>query len=244
MAKKALGTTISKGGTVIGYLKSISPVEKSADELDITTLDAIDGYKKFMQGAKDGGEVVLGGHYESADAGQAALDAAFDSGAEDTYIITYPATIGATYTFIGIVTGVSAPGEANIDDPLEFEVTIKITGKPVLATTASAGVSAATFVQTDGSTALTLAASTPVFAIGTYFYTFTFTTQSSFKPKITAASHTIKLYVDGVYTEDLTSGNAGTAIAIGAAATKKLDVVVYEAGKSPKTYTFMVSRLS
>jgi hypothetical protein len=75
-------------------------------------------------------------------------------------------------------------------------------------------------------------------------YGFTFTTETAFEPKITAASHTIKLYVDGVYTEALTSGSAGSSISIGAAESTEIKVVVNEAGKSPKTYTFMVSRLS
>lgn len=244
MAKRAIGTKISINGTLIGGLTSINPPERSAETLDTTTLDSADGYREFIQGLKDGGEVSFTGFYDPAYTGLSTVDTAYENGTEDTYIITFPATIGATFTFTGIVTNLKMPGEANIDDPLAFEATIKVKGKPVLATTPSTGASTVTFTKTDGSTALTALAVTPTFAIGTYFYGVTFTTDTSFKPKVTAASHTIKLFVDGVYTENLTSATVGTAISIGAAATKEIKVVVYEVGKTPKTYTFMVSRLS
>jgi predicted secreted protein len=242
MATRALGTTISKGGVLIGGLTEIQGIDKSADTIDVTTLDSTGGYREFIGGFKDGGEVSISGFFVPGNVGQAALETAFESGASDTFIITFPATMGATWTFTGIVTKITTG--ATIEDPVSFEATVKVSGQPALGTTASTGMSAGTFVKTDGSTALTAAAMTPTFAIGTFFYGFTFTTETSFKPKFTAASHTILLYVDGVYTESLASGSAGTAIAIDAAATKEIKAIVYESGKTPKTYTFMVARLS
>lgn len=242
-AKKSIGTTLTKGVVVIGSLTNISPPEKSADTKEVTTLDVTDGYKRFIAGLKDGGEVTVKGYFDSSDAGQIALDTGFEAGTEDTFVIAFPATIGATFTFAAVITKFKV-GEVDLENPLEFEATLKVSGKPDLAVVASAGISAATFVKTDGATELTALAVTPVFTIGTFIYGITFTTENGFKPKITAAAHTIKLFVDGAYSENLTSGSAGSLIAIGAAATKKLDVVVFEAGKSPKTYTFMVSRLS
>lgn len=131
MAKRSLGTKLKKGEVVIGSLTSISPPEKSADTVDITTLDSADGYKKFIQGMKDAGEVTVAGYYDSEDAGQTALDTAFESGAEETYTIEFPAAIGASFSFPGIVTNVKI-GEANLDDPLGFEATLKVSGKPTL----------------------------------------------------------------------------------------------------------------
>lgn len=241
--KRGLGTTISINATNIGVLTEISGPEITADTIDITTLDVTGGTRTFIQGFMDAGEVTLKGFFDNVDTGHAAVKAALDAGTTDTYIITFPSTIGATWTFSGVVTKFKA-GDATLEDPIVFEATIKVSGLPVLGTTASAGLSAATFTQTDGSTALTAAAMTPTFATGTYIYGFTYTTQTSFKVKMTGASHTIKCYVDGVYAETLTSGTAGTAIALGAAATKEIKIICYEAAKSPKTYTFMVSRLS
>lgn len=240
-ANKGFGTTIAKGVTTIGTLTNITPPEVAADTIETTVLDSTSGFRTFIQGMKDGGEVSIQGYFDTADAGQLAVSSALTAGTVDSYTITFPSAIGATWTFDAVVT-MFKTGEANIDDPLGFEATLKITGVPNLGTTASTGASALTFVQTDGTTALTAAALTPTYAIGTYFYAFTFTTQTSFKPKVTAASHTIKLYVDGVYSEALTSGTAGSAISISAGATKQIDVIVYEAGKTPKTYSIAVAR--
>ena len=244
MAKRSLGTKIKINGTYVGGLVSIASPERTVETLDVTTLDEASGYKQSIGGFKDGGEVVITGFYDLAYTGISQIDTAYEASSEDTYIIEYPATIGATVTFTGLVTSLKSPGEANISDPLGFEATIKVLGAPVLATVASTGVSALEMVKTDGITALTASAILPAFVIGTFYYSNTFTTEVAFKPKVTATSHTIKLYVNGVFVENLTSGVAGSSISIGAAATKNLEIVVYEAAKTPKTYKVMVSRIS
>lgn len=244
MVNKGIGTTIAMGAQLIGVLTGIKPPEKTADRFETTTLDTADSYKTFAVSLKDGGEPTLKGYFDFTDGGQAALDAAFDAMTAQSFTITWPSGMGSpTCTFDAIITKV-APGESNLTDAIGFEITLKVTGKPNFNVSASTGMSALTFVQTDGSTALTAAALTPSFAIGTFEYGFTFTTQTSFKVKPTAASHTIKVYVDGVFQETVSSGSAGTAIAIGAAATKRITIVVNESGKSPKIYNISVSRLS
>jgi len=132
MAKKAVGTLFKQGLVIIGSLDKIKPPEKSADTIDVTTIDVTDGYKKFISGFKDGGEVTVGGYFDFTDAGQLALDASFDAGTEDVYTIVFPPSIGATFTFTGVITKY-AVGEANIKDALGFDATIKVVGKPVLA---------------------------------------------------------------------------------------------------------------
>lgn len=243
MAKRGMGTTITINGTTIGKLTSINPPELSADTIDTTTLDVADNHRTFMQGLIDAGEVSVTGFYENNDTGHTAVKTALDSGTADTYVITFPSTIGSTWTFTGVVTKFKT-GEATIEDGVAFEASFKVSGKPTLGVTASTGMSAATFVQTDGSTALTAAALTPTFAIGTFTYGFTYTTQTAFKPKFTAASHTIQIFVNDVYIETVSSGVAASSIAMAAVGATKVTAVVFEAGKTPKTYVFMVSRLS
>lgn len=234
MAKRTLGTTLTKGGVTIGSLTKIAPPEKSADSIEVTTLDVVDGYKKFMPGLKDGGEVSVSGFFDSADAGQLSLDTAFEAGTEDTYIITFPATIGATFTFAAIVTKYT-PGEVNTEDPLSFELTLKVCGKPTLAVTPSAGLSA---LVLSGGGALS-----PTAATGTLSYAYVFTAQTNITVTVTAASHTLKLYVDDVYVQDLTSGSASNTITgFTAQTSKKLVIVAFEVGKSPKTYTIAATR--
>lgn len=240
---KGLGTTISIGGVNIGVLTSINSPELSADTIDTTTLDVADGYRTCEQGLKDAGEVSVSGHFDTGDAGQIALKTAFDAGTLAAVVITFPTALGATWTFNAIVTKYKS-GEATLEDTLGFEATVKISGKPVLGTSPSTGASAITFTKVDGSTALTAYALTPAFAIGTFTYGATYTTETAFKPKVTAASHTIQIFVDDVFIETISSGVAGSDIAMAAVGAKRVRAVVYESGKTPKTYNFTVSRLS
>lgn len=234
--KRGLGTTITRNATNIGVLTSISAPEKSADAIEVTTLDVSDGYKRFIPGMKEGGEVTLKGYFDMSDSGQSALDGAFENGSEDTYIITFPATIGSTVQFNAIVTKYT-PGEANLEDPLSFEMTLKITGKPTISNVASGGLTALTLAGTTG-------ALSPVFNNAKYAYAWSFTTDTSITVTPTAAAHTIKLYVDDVYLCDVTSGSASAAITgfSAAATSKKLTLVVNEAGKSPKVYNVIAIR--
>jgi hypothetical protein len=235
VAKRTLGTTLTKGGTNIGSLTNISTPEKSADTIETTTLDITDGYKTFMQGIKDGGEISVKGFFDTSDAGQMSIDAAFESGTLDTYIIAFPATIGATFTFSGVITKFN-PGEATVGDPMSFELTIKVSGKPTLATIASGGLTALTLAGTAGTLS-------PVFSNAKFAYAWSFTTDASITVTPTGVNHTIKLYVDNVYVQDINSGSASAAIAGFLAATsKQIDLVCFEAGKTPKTYSVVAIR--
>ena len=107
MATRALGTTLSKGGTLIAGLTEISGVDMSADTIDVTTLDSTGGYRDFISGFKDAGEIGLSGFFVPGEAGQAALITAFNSGASDTFVITFPTSMGYTWTFTGIITKIT-----------------------------------------------------------------------------------------------------------------------------------------
>lgn len=137
MATRALGTTISIGDvpTLIGGLTSIGGLELSADTIDVTTLDSDGGYREFIAGFKDGGEVALSGYLDNtAGKGQAEMYTAFESGDVEDFVITFPAESKAKWTFKGVVTGFGT--SADLEDPLAFSGSIKVSGKPTLTTTA------------------------------------------------------------------------------------------------------------
>ena len=72
---RAVGTVLTYNSQTIGSIKTIGEVKSTADEIDVTTLDSTGGYKEFLQGFKDGGEVQLDGFFDGT-AGQVALNAA------------------------------------------------------------------------------------------------------------------------------------------------------------------------
>lgn len=102
-------------------------------------------------------------------------------------------------------------------------------GIPVLA---SAGLSALSLTGTGG-------ALSPAFAAGNRYYIFGGVTGASVTVTATAANHTIQLFVDGVFSQNLTSGVASAAIPM-VIGSKKLTIVAHEAGKQSQTTEIIV----
>lgn len=229
---QGLGTKIKIGANSIAELTEIGGVDMSADTIESTTLDNADGYRTFIQGLKDAGEVGLSGYFNPNDTnGQKAVYDLFNSGVLTAFSIIFPAIMGAEWDFNGIVTGFKTG--ANNEDGIPFEATIKISGKPSLGLTASGGLTALSLIGTGG-------ALTPIFANTTYSYAYSGVTGTSATLTATAANHTLALYIDGVFTQFLTSGSPSSAIAMSAIGSKKLTIVAFEAGKTQKIYEVVV----
>ena len=128
MAKRALGTTLAIGSTTVGGLTSISGVEISADTIDVTTLDSTGGYREFIGGFKDGGEVTADGYLSDLGTTEAALVAKVGADEEEC-VISF--SNGATWTFDGVLTGFST--SADLEDAIGFSLTLKVSGPPVFA---------------------------------------------------------------------------------------------------------------
>ena len=228
----SIGTKLKIGANSITELTSINGLDLTADTLEKTVLDSPDGGSEVIQGWKDGGEVSIGGYFNPADTnGQKAMKDLFDSGALTAYVILFPAVMGAEWDFNGIVTGFSTGVE--LEDGISFEATIKVSGKPSLGLTASGGLTALALTGAGG-------ALTPTFANDKYYYSFSGVTATSVTVTATAASHTLALYIDGVFSQWLTSASASLAIAMAAVGSKKLTIVAYEAGKTQKLYEIIV----
>lgn len=132
MAKiAAKGTTFKIGSQAVGSLSSIGGVAVSADTIDVTTIDNKDGYKEFLGGFKDGGEVSLSGYFDYSDVGQKALYTAFESGAVSECEIVFPTGAACKWEFDGVVTAYETGAE--LEDAVSFDCTIKVSGKPTLS---------------------------------------------------------------------------------------------------------------
>jgi len=127
MAEKALGTKLKKGTTEIGELTSIGGLELSADTIETTTLSS-DGWRTFIQGLKDAGEVSVSGYLDPTQ--HQGLYDDFESGTVGSYTIEFPPALGAKWSFSAIVTGYSTGAE--LEDLVSFEATLKVSGKPTL----------------------------------------------------------------------------------------------------------------
>jgi predicted secreted protein len=128
----AMGTTIKKGTTAIGSLTSIDGVSVSAETVETTALDTTGGYRTFVNGLKDAGEVSISGYFTNTS--HMPLYTDFEAGTSSSYTIEFPdraATKGTTWTFSAIVTAFGT--SADLEDLVSFEATLKLTGKPTLS---------------------------------------------------------------------------------------------------------------
>lgn len=133
-AEKSLGTTLTKtmSGTesadlVIADLVSIGEIGLESDEIDVTTLDSTGGYKEFIAGFKDAGEVSLEGIIKSEDAMETMLALGEAQSLEEWTIET---ASGSTWVFDGFVKSFKE-SEASVDGVRGFSASIRVSGKPV-----------------------------------------------------------------------------------------------------------------
>lgn len=129
MAQKAMGTKISctyqESSHLIGRIRSISEIKAESEAIDVTTLDAPGGYKTYVQGLKDMGEVTLEGFHENAESGQALLRALFESGVIVPFTVTFPDQ--TALTFSAFVKS-HALGAASVDGAVGFTAVLRISG--------------------------------------------------------------------------------------------------------------------
>lgn len=127
----SMGTVLKKGTVAIAHLTSIAGLEVSAETIDVTALDSATGYKEFIMGSKDAGEVKIKGFFQGGDHEQLWLD--FNSGTSASYSIQFPdgttgVATGTKWTFTAFVTGYSTGAE--VDNAVSFEATLKVSGQP------------------------------------------------------------------------------------------------------------------
>lgn len=139
---KALGTSLSylptydsaNAVTVVGSLTSIGEISPTSDEIDVTTLDSA-GYKEFIQGLKDAGELPLKGFHNTDSTGQATMRTLFASGALGYFWVTFPdQTVVAFSAYVKTHT----VGAAEVNGAVGFGCSLRISGKVQVITIADA----------------------------------------------------------------------------------------------------------
>ena len=138
MAKsRALGTKLMVNSKQVGGLSSINGVEISADNVDLTAMDNITGYREKEPGFKDAGEVTASGFLDGDDVGQAELYNLLVSGDVVACQIIFPAKIGKTWSFNAGVSRFSTG--ADVDGAVTFDISLLVSGAATLANSTSAG---------------------------------------------------------------------------------------------------------
>ena len=109
----------------VGRLTSVGEIQSDSAALGVTTLESAGGYREYIQGLHDVGEVELSGFHDAGDAGQTALRAAYDSGAGGAFEVCFPD--GAKVEFSGVVQGHTV-GSAEVDGAIGFGAVVRVSG--------------------------------------------------------------------------------------------------------------------
>nr|DAW69501.1 MAG TPA: tail tube protein [Caudoviricetes sp.] len=113
----------------VGSLISIGEVKQEASEIDITTLDSPDGAKEFMAGDTAVSDLTISGKIKAKndEANIEKMQELFKTGKVEDWTIKFPST--AKWEFKAFIKGFSTK-EATTEGVIEFEATMKISGKP------------------------------------------------------------------------------------------------------------------
>jgi predicted secreted protein len=117
-------STSSETFTALAEVSNIGGPNISRDTIDVTTLGSTSGYREFIGGFRDGGEVVLDLNWTRA--GFDLLKADFDADSTRNYQITMPDTGATTFTFACVVTNITK--NIPTDDKITMTATLKIDG--------------------------------------------------------------------------------------------------------------------
>jgi predicted secreted protein len=130
------GATPTEVFTTIANVTNISGPSRSRETIDVTAHDSPEQWMEFIGGLKDGGEVSLDINYDPGETTHD-LDDDFDDTAPRNYkIVILPDTDDEhTWSFSGVMTGLE--DEFPYDDKMGRSMTIKVSGKPVLAPSGS-----------------------------------------------------------------------------------------------------------
>lgn len=232
-AKASFGTKLRKDGVYVAELTNIGGPNKTAKTVEVTNHDSPDRYEEFLQTIKTGGDVTISGNFIPGNAGQAALDADFESGALVTYELVYPDAASTVITLPVIVTAFGTVDKP-VDGNLGFSATLKVSGKPAIDYTYSDGLTTTFFALSVGDDTVL-----PVKAGNVYFYTanvINATTSLTVTPIATAG--VIKVNGNVVAT-----GVPSSAIPL-AVGPNTINVEVKEINKVARAYVIVVTRVA
>lgn len=141
MGISAFGTLLKIGDgatpenfTTIAEVTNISGPSLSLEPIEITSHSSPGGWKEFIGGLLDAGEVTFDINYEPTEATHNATTGLIADMVDRTlrnFQLVFPDTGNTTWSFMALVTGFE-PSEP-VEDKLTASVTLKLTGQPTLA---------------------------------------------------------------------------------------------------------------
>jgi len=110
--------------TAVAEVNSINGPGMTRDFIDVTSLDSTDGYREYIGGFRDGGQITLNMNFTRAGYEQMRVD--FEDDDSVNYQIVLPDAGQTTLDMAAFVTDM--PLSITPDDKVTLDVTLKVTG--------------------------------------------------------------------------------------------------------------------
>lgn len=138
-AKIGLGTLLKRGNgdgppetfTTIAEVNNISGPSGSRDTVDVTHMESPNGFREFIAGLADPGEISFTVNLIPSNTTHQNLLTDFNLGTVRNWQMVLPFAGNPTLAFEGIVTGY--PWNVPLDDKVSADITIKVTGQVSLS---------------------------------------------------------------------------------------------------------------
>lgn len=111
----------------VAEVLNITPPALARDAIDATHTESTEGWREFIPGLKDGGEVSVEMNFIPGHASLDLILALFSRDAGN-FRITFPDSPATVWTFSAFITGFEP--EAPLEDKMTATATFKLTGKP------------------------------------------------------------------------------------------------------------------
>lgn len=125
-----VGTVFTRDSVAIAEIRNISGPGMTRDFIDVSNLDSTAGYREFIAGFRDGGELTFSMNFTIGGYDDLLLD--YESESVQSYELILPDSGTTTFSFSGFVTNL--PLNITPDDAVTVDVTIKISGQVSMAT--------------------------------------------------------------------------------------------------------------
>jgi predicted secreted protein len=135
-----IGTVFRRWNAVTGAWENIAGItniggpSSSRDTHDTTALDTAGGYRTFITGFRDSGEITLDMIFDRT--GYDLMKGDFESDSKGNYEIVLPDDEMTSLEFEGMVTGIPLTIP---EGPVTVTVTIKVSGKPAVNSGSASG---------------------------------------------------------------------------------------------------------
>lgn len=142
-AVRAIGTLLQRGDgggpenfTTVAEVVDISGPGMSVETIDTTSHESAGGWREYISGLADGGEVSFEINYIPDSASHdatAGLLQDFQGKTLRNWNLVFPDVSSTTWAFSAFITGFEPTAPASGNDKLGASVTMKVTGQPTLA---------------------------------------------------------------------------------------------------------------